>query len=560
MTHPNEDRILLDLDEIARLLPPDEQVTIPKSFPVSDMEVLGSKAHLRLAMKLINAYAERMKDALSLYRPLPGDAARFHESFHRIRLLNGSNQAGKTLTAEAEFARIARGKDPFAKRKNRDLKMMMVGKDSRHIGQVMWKKLYFTGAFDCIKDEETGFIRAVRPDPNNPCVVDPSDWARKNEWVPAPPLIPDSCIDKMTWESAGEGIPSSVTLKNGTHILCCTSNGEPPNGIQLDVGHFDEEITNFKWLNETLPRLMRFGGIFFWSATPQSSTPQFFDLHKRALAGDPDVAEFTLLIENNPYIPPDAKEAFRRDMLALGDEEYAVRWKGHYAIQGRQVYPTYDLRNQSISMPTLPSNMMLVVAVDPGTAVSAFVPIGVLPAADKLIVAGECEMRNKDAIGFAKELKYFLNGRRPEAYVIDKQAGCQRSMGRNDTVAEHYSAAMKEVGVPPSRLTGHGFAYGCNVPAARELAVKGYLNSGRMVFREGFIPRLDKQIQGRYYDKANMERREKRTVHDVCDAWEYGVAFFDETGIYYHEPPAPILNSTRYDERVYASLMKKKRR
>lgn len=465
-----------------------------------------------------------------------------------------------TLTAEAEFARIARGKDPFHKRADKFLKMMAVGKDARHIGQVMWRKLYWTGAFDCIVDNETGFIRSVRPDPNNPDQIDPSDAARRKEWIPSPPLIPESCIGNITWESMGEGIPKLVTLKNGTEILWCTSNGAPPNGIQLDVAHFDEELTSDRWLPETLPRLLRFGGIFFWSATPQASTPQFFDLHKRAVAGDPDIEEFTLLIENNPYLPAEAKEAFRRDMLALGDEEYQVRWKGKYAIQGREVYPTYDLKKQGIHLPMIPSDWMIVIAVDPGTAISAFVPIGVPPTADRLVVLGECEMRNKDAEGFAKELKLWLGGRRPEAYVIDKQAGCQVSMGRNDTVAEHYSKAMRDAGVPPSRLTGTTFAYGCNVPAARELSVKGLLNTGKLKFRLGHIPRLDKQIQGRYYDKVNMDRREKRTVHDLCDGMEYGVAFFDDTGIYYHEPLQPILQVSAYDERVYKSFLKKKRR
>lgn len=556
----NKRNVLFDLEELSSLLPPDERVSIPKSFPTDDLAVLGSQAYLRLAMKLVNAYAERMKDALTLYRPLPGDATRFHESMARIRLLNGSNQAGKTLTAEAEFARIARGKDPFHKRSDKFLKMMAVGKDARHIGQVMWRKLYWTGAFDCIIDNETGFIRSVRPDPLNPTQIDPSDAERRKEWIPSPPLIPDSCIGSITWESMGEGIPKVVTLKNGTEMLWCTSNGSPPNGIQLDVAHFDEELTSDRWLPETLPRLLRFGGIFFWSATPQASTPQFFDLHKRASAGDPDIDEFTLLIENNPYLPAESKEAFRRDMLALGDEEYQVRWKGKYAIQGREVYPTYDLRTQGIDMPIVPSDWMIVIAVDPGTAVSAFVAIGVPPSADKLVVIGECEMKNKDARGFARELKMWLGGRRPEAYIIDKQAGCQVSMGRNDTVAEHYAKAMEEIGVPPSRLTGRSFAFGCNVPAARELSVKGYLNTGKMKFRRGFLPRLDKQIQARYYDKANMERRERRTVCDVLDACEYATAFFDDTGIYYNEPLPPVLQVSAYDEKVYKSFLKKIRR
>lgn len=463
-----------------------------------------------------------------------------------------------TNLTEVEWARIGRGLDPFNKRKKSDLRMMAVGKDARHLGQVMWRKLYLTGAFDCIKDLETGMIRSVMVDPTDLSRILPSDLARKSEWIPSPPMIPEHVIETMTWESAGEGVPKIVILKNKTEMLWCTSNGSPPAGIQLDVAHFDEELTNDRWLPETLPRLMRRGGIFFWSATPQSSTPQFYDLHRRCEAGDPDIEEFTLLVENNPYLPAEAKEAFRRDCLALGDEEYQVRWRGKYAIQGREVYPTYD-KSMLVSIGQVPSSWMKIVALDPGTAVSAFVVLAVPPEADCVYVVDECELRNKDARGLAKELKHYLQGERPEAYIIDKQGGDQTSMGRNDTVAEHYMKEMIAVGVPPSNLAGHGFIWGCNVPAARELSVKGLMNSGRMKFREGHTLRLDKQIKGRYYDKANMDRREKRTVHDVCDAWEYGGAFFDE-GIYYTEPLTPILNTSAYDERIYRSLMKKKRR
>lgn len=551
--------ILFDLEELTGLTPPDERVSIPKSFPVDDMEIISDPTRLRLALRIAGAYARRMKDALTMYRPLPGDATNFHASMKRIRLINGSNQAGKTNLAESEWARIARGLDPFMKRARRDLRMMAVGKDARHLGQVMWRKLYFTGAFDCIEDEETGILRAVKVDPNDPRKLWPSDLRRKSEWIPSPPMIPDSVIGNITWESAGEGVPKIVTLKNGTEMLWCTSNGSPPAGIQLDIAHFDEELTNNQWLPETLPRLMRRGGIFFWSATPQSSTPQFYELHRQCELGDPDIEEFTLLVENNPYLPDDAKEAFRRQCLALGDEEYQVRWRGKYAIQGREVYPTYDPRSMIVPIVYVPSNWMLVVAIDPGSAVSAFVILAVPPEADCVYVVEECELKNKDAAALAKELKYYLQGRRPEAYIIDKQAGGQTSMGRNDTVADHYSKEMKDAGVPPSRISGHSFVWGCNVPAARELSCKGLMNTGRMKFREGHCFRLDRQIKGRYYDKANMERREKRTVHDVCDAWEYGVAFFDE-GIYYREPLQPILNTSRYDEKVYQSLKNKKRR
>jgi hypothetical protein len=553
---------LSDLENLDNFLPRSEKTKIPKSLPTNDLDFLASPRNVKLALQIMAAYTARMKDALSLYRPLPGPATKFHESMARIRLISGSNQAGKTLTAEAEFARICRGKDPFSKRKVGGLKMLAVGKDLAHVGQVMWRKLYWTGAFDCITDLDTGAIRAVRPCPSDPSVIDPTDLARKSEWMPSPPLIPDYDIAGMSWESKGEGIPSIVHMRNGTEIMFRTSKGSPPNGIQLDVAHFDEEIENKQWLPEILPRLLRFGGIFFWSATPQAQTPQFFALHRRFLDGEEGIDEFSLLVTDNPYLDPASKEALRRDLLALGEDEYAVRWLGKYAIQGREVYPTYDLRTHGIDIARVPDNWMLVVAIDPGSALSAFLILAVPPGGGRLYVLEECELKNKDAEAMAKELKTRLNGRRPEAYVIDKRAGVQHSIGRNDRVCDHYAKEFNKIGVPPAVQNPGGFVFGCDIPAARELSVKRFLNSDpkRLLFRKGFTSRLDRQIRNRFYDQNDGDKREKRTIHDLCDCLEYGAAFFDDVGLYYNAPPQKIAVMTEYDMAVYESLLKKKKR
>jgi hypothetical protein len=469
-----------------------------------------------------------------------------------------------TLTAEAEFARIARGKDPYNKRARSNLKMMAVGKDLSHVGQVMWRKLHWTGAFEIIIDQETGFYRSVRPDPRNPQVVDPSDLARRAEWMPAPPIIPASDIAGMSWESKGEGIPSIVHMTNGTEIMFRTSKGEPPNGIQLDVIHFDEEIENRNWYPEMVPRMARYGGMFFWSATPQAQTPQFFTLHERCVAGEPGIEEFALLIENNPYLDAEAKEAMRLDLLAMGEDEYAVRWLGKYAIQGRQVYPTYDQRIHGIAplSDEDTKDWMLLVVLDPGSTMNAFAIMGVPPSADRLVVLEECEIKNKDAAAVAAEVKRRLRGRRPEAYVIDYRAGRQTSIGRNDSVVDHYVKEFKKAGVPPAAINGVGFVWGCDIPEAREMSVKRLLNASppRLQFVSQRTASMDRQVRGRYYDKNDGNRREKRTVHDLCDVLEYGAAFFDETGLYHKPPPAPVPLTTAYDERLWRSLQEKKRK
>lgn len=548
-----------DIGSLNSFLGRDDRTTIPKSLPVSDREFLATPKAVRLALKLVEAYAVRKRDALLLYRPLPA-AVDFHSCNKRIRLISGSNQAGKTLTAEAEFSYVGRGMDPYRKRPDRDQKMLAVGKDFAHVGQVMWRKLHWTGAFEIIIDEDTGLWRSVRPDPNNPTQIDPRDLARKSEWMPAPPLIPPSAIAEMAWESKGEGIPSIVKLKNGTEMMFRTSNGKPPNGVQLDFIHFDEEITNSDWYPEMVPRLVRKGGLFIWSATPQSQTPQFFGLHRDCLAGDPDVAEFTLLIQDNPYMLPEDKEAMRRRLLSYGEDEYAVRWLGKYAIQGREVYPTYDLSVQGYDQDNVPDDWMTLAVIDPGSQVSAFALFAVDPECRALHVIGECELRNKDASHLAGALKSMLGGRTPEAYIIDKRGGIQIPMGRSNSTAEHYYAEFRRQRLPDANINPGGFVYGCDIPQAREQSVKRLLNDGKLRFRRGHCFKMDQQIKNRFYDKNDPDKRERRTTHDLVDILEYAAAFFDETGLYYRKPKKNVLVLSSYDEKVYESFKKKKKR
>ena len=548
-----------DLESLNNFLERDERAVIPKSTAPDDATFLGTPQSVKLALKLIEAYAVRKRDALSLYRPLPA-AVDFHSCMKRFRLLSGSNQAGKTLAAEAEIARIARGMDPYKKRADKNLKMLALGKDHISVGQIMWKKLHWHGAFEIIIDEDTGMWRSVRPDPNNPRQTCPKDLARKKEWCPAPPLIPPSCIDRMAWQSKGENIPALVQLKNGTEILFRTSNGSPFAGVQLDVVHFDEEIIDKGWFDEMIPRLARYDGIFFWSATPEAHTPQFFNLHRNFLDGDPHVAEFSLLIEDNPFIMPEAKESMRLRLQAAGDDVYAVKWLGKYAIQGREVYPTYDLREQGYDQADVPDNWMTIVVIDPGSQVSAFGVFGVDPEGSALHVIEECEIRNKDASHMAAEIKRILGGRTPEAYVIDKRAGIQVPMGRNDRTADHYYKQFRKVGLPPAAINPGGFVYGCDVTQAREQSVKNLLDSGRLKFRRGHCFKMDQQIRNRFYDKNDPDKREKRTTHDLVDILEYAAAFFDETGIYYRKPKVKQLVLSSYDQAVYDSFAKKKKR
>lgn len=532
----------LTLTDLHRFIPREDRSEIPstpKSLPpeANVGKVVSASLHAEYAMRLIAAYCRRLKDALNLYLPLPA-ADRFHASTCRIRLLNGSNQAGKSLSAMAEFARIVRGMDPYKKRSAKNLVTLSIGKDQKHVGQVMWRKLWMPGEFEIVKDEQTGAWRSVRPDPNDPLHVDPSDLARKREWQPSPPLIPPSCVDRIAWEDKAAGVPSLVVFNNGTESWFCTSNGEPRQGIQVDLANIDEEVNGKYWLPEIWPRLVKRDGIFFWSYTPQESTPEAYALYQRFENGDPGVRAFPLLIEDNPYLTDEAKIALYRDYASQGAEQVRVRWYGEHAIASRVVYPEFLEEFHEVDAFPIPHNWMRIATIDPGTTTAAALFGAVPPHASHLDIYDELVVKNDDADAFARAFREKAGTNVFEVRIIDKKAGDQRSMGRSNTVAEHYQEAFERAGIPAARISGRGFSFGTPDVQARELSVKRFLNEQLVRLHRGKTSQLVRQIKGRLRDIRNPERRESRTEHDLCDDLEYMIAYFDGRGLYYTAPPS----------------------
>lgn len=548
------------LDEILSLIPERDRrelPAIPKSMP-SDCMLTSQYADVIL--RVLAAYTEHLGDALLQYRPLPV-AKGFHLSKRRIRLVTGANQAGKSLTAAAEWAMRARRMHPVPRYEDAaTLLMLAVGKDEDHLGSVMWKKLGWPGAFEVIPDHETGVIRALDIDPNDPQQVAPWDLERRHLWRPAGPLIPPNEIAQIAWSKKNEAIPSRVVLKCGAEMTFHTSKGSPRNGIQVHWAWYDEEIENLKWLAETMPRLVRFDGSFIWSATPQASTPQLFDLHNRFLDGDLGVDEYTLLIADNPYFSKSAKDALFADLLALGEEELAVRWYGKYAIASRKVYPAYSLGEHGVTHFAIPDDWMIVAALDPGSLHPAVLFAAVPPDGTTLHIFAELFLTNKSAAQTANEVRKVIAGRQMEVFIIDRRAGIQKSMGRDDRVCDHYAKEFEKAGIRKCRLFGGGFAYGCDEPDARELSVKAMLHDGVLKFHKGTTVNLDRQMLGRYYDKNNPKKREDRTTHDLVDCLEYICAFFDETGIYYRKPAQRERVQSRSEARVWEAFQRKQKK
>ncbi len=453
----------------------------------------------------------RQFEALALYEPLPVQDA-FHRSRARQRLLRGSNRSGKTLSAAVELARAVGGKDPYQKYPLTDGRAYVVGLDLMHVSQVFYRKLFRPGAFKMIRDLGTGRWRAYRP-------WQPDDLARKPEATLAPPLIPPRLVQSVAWEEKSKGIPRMVRLKTGWEITFFSSQAKPPQGMDLDLVWFDEELEDEEWYPEMTARLLDRRGCFFWSATPQAGNEQLLQLSERA---DRDalrppferlVEEFVVLLDDNPHIEDSEKKAIAS---LYEDEQADVRVGGEFAAKRWRVFPEFSPAVHVKKLDDVPLTWTRYVAVDPGRQVCAVLFGAVPPPGEQpfdLVLYDELYIRDCSAAIFAERMAEKAQGQEFELFVIDWQMGRQTQLGSGETVEFAYSQALKALRVR-SRRSGYGFAWAdSNVLGGIE-AVRGWLRVNpqtdcpRLVVREGTCPNLREEIKRYRY------KREGRTVTD----------------------------------------------
>ena len=331
------------LHRLKRLNPQEDS----SAYRIVQRFMVVSNKEREWSRRILAEVARRETEALRLYHPMATQQA-FHESHANERIFYGGNQVGKTLAAAVEVSRAITGCDPYGKYPKTDGICYAVGKDGRHIGRVLYKKLFKPGAFQIIKDLETGKWRSALPG---------IDDAREDEKLSAPPLIPRRMYSRkmIAWEKARDDIPTKITLKNGWEIHFFSSLGEPSQGVGVDVVWFDEEIEHPQWYPEMSARLiarrrvsMRTGhtmsGKFIWSATPQAGTQRLYELTVRAddcrLNDNPPIQVFHSTLFDNTYLSDATKNEFVSKMEG-NEDEMGIRIYGKFAILGRKVYPEF---------------------------------------------------------------------------------------------------------------------------------------------------------------------------------------------------------------------------
>ncbi len=520
----------------------------PAISPLPSVKRLGT--FQRDELKEMQAeLAGRRIEALRLYRPTDQQ-----EAVHQCRaseiLVLGGNRSGKSLCTFVEDARAVCGKDPHGKYAEKDGILVVIGKDWKHIGLVVYPLLFMAGAFKIIRDENTGEWRAYNPS---------TDSAREKEAKPAPPLIPPRMVSKKSWILKSARYIQSCTLTNGWQIYFFSSEGEPPQGFSASRVHIDEDVNNGDaWVPEMQARLSDRKGVLTWSAMPHSKNDALQSLAERAdkLVEDgvenPDIVKFQLRFLDNPHIDDAEKRKRIEAWAALGEDVLRMRSEGEFISDSILCYPTFAMHvhgfeRGDLDRNVVPEDWCRYAVIDPGHAVTSVLFGAVPPDESMLLVYDQLYIRNCNAIIFGEKMAEKCRGQSFYAFLIDMHGGRIRDIGSGRLPVELYTEQLKKHGVA-SESTGHSFLAGCDDISARMAAVQNYLHirpQGTPMLRilRGTCPDLEREIK-RYKKQTQLvggvyvvtDRPNTRGEVHACQCLEYLCAYRPR----YHRPKKDV--------------------
>jgi hypothetical protein len=509
--------------------------------------------------------AERRIEALRLYRPTPTQEE-MHKCTASEVIVLGGNRSGKSLSTFVEDARAATSSDPHKKYPEKDGNLVIVGRDWKHIGLVVYPMLFRAGAFKIIRDAATGQWRAYNP---------VTDAARSADAKPAPPLIPPRLVKKISWLLKAARYIQSCELTNGWNIYFFSSEGEPPQGFQADRVHIDEDLSSEAWLPEMQARLADRKGKMCWSAMPHSKNDSLAGLSERADAEltsgkeKPDIVKFVLRFLDNPHIDADEKRKNIERWAALGEDVLRMRSEGEFVTDSILCYPTFTMTVHGYDRADLPKNVIpddwtRYATIDPGHAVTSVIFAAVPPDESMLLVYDQLYIRQCNAVIFGEKFAEKVKGQSFHAFIIDMHGGRIREIGSGRLPVELYTEQLRLKGVS-SAVTGASFLAGCDDIQARMAATQNYMHirpSGTPTLRilRSAVPDLERELK-RYKKKVQYlagtyivtdEPNTRGEVH-ACQCLEYLCAYRPK----YHKPKVEIRDEPWYVE--WARRRKKQR-
>lgn len=486
---------------------------------------------LNVAMEL----QRRSIESTALYEPMPRQMA-FHQSKARVRLMGGGNRGGKTLCGMMEIAWLVRGNHPYYQYNRKGGQIYLVGRDEKHIADVLGRKLLQEGGgdgrFRRIRDLLTGEWRAFRLW---------EDDFRADESKPMPPLIPSYMIKgRPHYSDKNRGVISMLRLNNGWELNFYTGGSDPPQGSAPFYIHLDEEITNRRWLTEMMARVTDQRGRITWSATAEVGGESLWNLHMMCMKdlekpeADRLFQEFHVSAAINDHLGAEAK-AEMEQMLATDPLAYATKWLGEYALESYRVYAGFSPKTHVCEAFTPPDNWCRYMLVDPGHVRLAVTFVAVPPPSDEVnrghhFVFNEIYMRDTNAVEFGKAVKEAIGAQTFEDFIID-WAGSRRTEMGGDTIREQLEQALVANGVRCIRR-GSNFQNGSDNLDSGILRVKEWLlpvadGRPKLMLMRGMCKNTELEFQRYHYKKdaatgLSTGKPNQTGIH-CLDTLRYGV-------------------------------------
>lgn len=494
----------------------------------------GSKADNKLAQKVLIEYTRRLKEGLAIFEPLPA-AIPFHQCTASRRIAGGPNRGGKTQAAAVEVAWLVTGQHPWHKTFPNKGEAIIVGKDESHLAMPLWKKLAFPGQFYCMNDG--GLPRAIRLNPDDPTMLHPDDEARRDEWLPGPPLLGTRFLNmnKVSWKDKKKGIPGYIKLRNGFEISFYPGGSPPRSGVALDLIWFDEEINNELWYPECMARMVdKWWAKFIWSATPEHATEHFLSLHERCQEGSAEHKEFFFDLFSNPYLPAKTRQEFAD---SLTEDEKQAKVYGVYIASSLKVYPDFSMDHHGIDPMPIPIEWNRWISIDPGVKQTSILFWAIPP--DNGPHAGEVHLYDSLIIKDAHAEKIAERLARKtrvqpilEGWICDWRRGRQRTEQTGKTIAEILQLSFEK-----HQVHFHNAMpiWGQDDTEAREEAFRSLMRTDangqvRLKVHRGKATNLETEISRCFNDIKTGKRKDKGRNDHSIDAAEYFSAYILDKG------------------------------
>jgi hypothetical protein len=488
---------------------------------------------------------ERQLEALRLYRPTPKQ-----DEIHRCKaseiLVIGGNRSGKSLCTFVEDARAVCGEDPYNKYPKTDGVLVIVGKDWRHIGMVVYPLLFNSGAFKIIKDLQTGEWRPFNPS---------TDEARRSEAKASPPLIPKRLVKSKSWVLKSAQYIQTCVLHTGWTIFFFSSEGDPVQGFSCDRAHIDEDINNENWVPELQARLVDRKGCFAWSAMPHSTNNALLGLKERAeeqeeIHGDEStIRQFKLRFLDNPHLDEKEKKKSLARWSAVGLDTVRQRAEGEFITDSVLMYPSFSMQvhgyeRSGLENGQIPADWTRYAVIDPGHSVTAILFAAVPPDEKFFLLYDQLYLRQCNAKIFGEEFEKKVKDTHFHSFIIDAHGARLRDIGSGRLPSEQYTEQLVQRNIR-SQVTGASFLAGCDDIPARSEATRVAMHirpDGTTQLRvlSAAVPDLERELK-RYRKKVNYvsgvpvvtDAPNTRGECHLAQCLEYLCAYRPK----YHKPP-----------------------